>query len=117
MKPTTLAGRGDCMLAAWHLVMAIDAEHLRDVPLLCHAVVHGTGAMAGETFWHAWVEHNGMALDWSNGRRAVVAAETMYRIAKVNPVQVRRYTAAEARAEGARYGIVGPWPPVTEAAT
>lgn len=110
--PTVLGGPGDCMLAAWTLLMA-----LPDGAELCHGIVRARGDLTGETMWHAWIEYDGLCLDFSNGRRAIVGREWFYMFAAVAAHQVRRYDYAAAIAEADRYGTCGPWPPPDQGPT
>lgn len=104
-QPTVLAGKGDCFLAAWQLALTADDA------VLCHGIVRGRSNMKGQTFWHAWVEVDGVAVDFSNGRRARMPVDHYYLLCAISSFQVRRYDRTAAEAEAARYHTCGPWPP------
>jgi NAD/NADP transhydrogenase beta subunit len=104
-----MSGRGDCFLAAAHMVMEDSTL------VLVHGTVVGTGgAVLGQRFCHAWCEDgDGMVLDHSNGRKLEVPAELYYSVGAIE--NIRRYSSAEAAAQMFKTGIYGPWDPVFNA--
>lgn len=121
---TLASGTGDCFPAAAALVIHGD-ELVRGLSgaggatrhvYACHAKVLGTsGEVAGERYWHAWVEigppddDESVVVDWSNGHRYVLARHDYYRIGSIDPAKVLRYTRRDVRYWLTRTGIAGPW--------
>ena len=96
---------GDCFEAAGRLAQDLDAAGL-SVKLI-HAQVSGQGKLEGVRFWHAWIETQGVALDFANGRRIGIRAEK-YRAAG-RASNVREYEIMQALVEAARSRHWGPW--------
>ena len=56
---------------------------------------------------HCWLEHEGAAFDFANGRRLAIAAEEYRAIVKAR--DVRTYTPEEVSINILRHGHYGPW--------
>ena len=100
---------GDCFEVAGRLVR----KH-RDW-VLCHGIVHGQGKLEGYRFWHAWCECRlegtdvWIAVDRSNGHNVETLAVTYYRVGKIDPDQVYRFSADDAAILMLQLGNWGPW--------
>jgi len=98
---------GDCFVVAFQYVFDHRAD---DRVRLCHGLPVGTGkANMGERFDHAWVEVGDLVIDKSNGNDVMVTREFYYRIGRIVPDSVDRYTAREAAMLALESGHYGPW--------
>jgi hypothetical protein len=101
---------GDCYMVAAGLVAWGGAP---EGALLCHGTCTGHGPIAGVTFGHAWVETEDsvtggtFVIEKANGNDVIVERDTYYAAGQCR--DVRRYTAAEARAMMMQHGHFGPW--------
>lgn len=90
-------------------------DHKKDFkdlePVLCHGLVHGQGPLQGAIFGHGWVEYPSIntALDKSNGRDLEVPIDVYYKLGKINPTNVKKYTTKEIRKKIVEHGHWGPW--------
>lgn len=101
------SGSGNCYRVAAETVCQV-APTL----LVCHGEPVGTGpANFGRRFGHAWIEtvDGSWAIDLSNGSEVVAPRADYYRIGRIDPTQVRRYTYDETLAALTEHGHWGPW--------
>lgn len=119
-------GKGDCFETAYRLALKTQRDGTDNQTDVVHAIVTGTGPLAGRRFAHAWIEHTEhfdlpsdpvqgidvrMVTDKSNGKETVLPATMYYRLGQVReePGQLARYTAREALKKGVEAGHYGPW--------
>lgn len=95
---------GNCYEAALEILAEIDdAKNAR----LVHARVQGRGAISGYTFGHAWVEHDGLVYDNSNGAGMVLTVERYYELAR--PSDIHRYDLDDVIKHIGKTDHCGPW--------
>lgn len=106
MKLTEGQGEGDCYDANGRKVLF----ELPDGFELCHGVA--ILVSDGKPFGHCWIEKNGKALDFSNGRQMILPISTYYKAGRM-PVKgwekIHRYTKREMAKKVAQTGHWGPW--------
>ena len=101
--------RGDCYEAAGKFIMDQSLSGERGL-VLVHGEVAGQGALNGVNFGHAWVEHNGMVIDKSNGRDIKIPVQVYYALGRIDRIgNIHRYTWEQASAKIASTGHWGPW--------
>lgn len=106
-----LSETGNCYVVAFQYML----EHpSQEGLLLCHGLVYGQGRMEGLRFGHAWNEIGDVVIDNSNGVYFEGSKSEYYRIGKIDPKDVRCYTAKEAFELGLKYRHYGPWDPAVE---
>jgi hypothetical protein len=79
-----------------------------DTAVLVHGVVSGQGPLEGRRIGHAWVEANGLAIDWSNGKRLALPA-WVYRAAARCGDEVVTYDTEQATILLVKTRHFGPW--------
>lgn len=100
---------GDCYEAAGKFLMDQSMFGEKGMTLV-HGEVAGQGALEGTNFGHAWVEHNGMVIDKSNGRDIRVPIQVYYALGQIDRIDnTHRYTWIQARKKIASTGHWGPW--------
>jgi hypothetical protein len=114
-------GAHDCFPAAMTCVATL--EHEGTEVLLAHGIPLGRGGDAlGIRYWHAWAEVKPAGQPWhvidlSNGARAGMPRAAYYRLGRIDPTAVHRYTPAEMHEQIALHGTYGPWAEGWETAT
>ncbi len=98
---------GDCYEANGRWLLAHPDPDL----VLVHGIVAGQGALAGQTFGHAWVESpTGLVVDVANGRDIRMPKATYYALGRIGDVgPVRRYTYNEVLRLTVETEHWGPW--------
>jgi hypothetical protein len=96
---------GDCFERHGRIVLNRDGLGM----LLCHGMVSGQGALEGRRFMHCWLEIGDAVIDLSNGLKTVLRKEQYYKVGKINPKEVRRYTEDAASRMIYETGHFGPW--------
>lgn len=102
----SLTAEGDCYMAAARFLLSLGT---RSDARLIHGTVTGQGKVAGIRYGHAWVEINGFVLDPSNRRMVCIQREEYYRVGKVAPGSLRRYSCRETLAMMNQFAHYGPW--------
>jgi hypothetical protein len=99
---------GECFRWAYHYVV----DHADDTPspVLVHALV--SDPWDHHKFWHAWVEHRGVRLDWQSeemhsGKKQVPISDFREWYSPIK--DERRYTPNEARIAMVKNNHMGPW--------
>ena len=84
--------KGDCFVVAGKMIYELkDSENV----FLVHGVATGDGGdIKGLKHYHAWVELNGLVVDGSNSKTALVPIETYYRKGQIEVT--KKYTPKEA---------------------
>jgi len=121
---------GDCYEAALDTARDLLTDNAADTVFICHGRPTGQGPIEGVVHGHAWVEVEqrveipddapdefktlaGHVVVWvhdrSNGKDLVYPAALYYNVGRIDPDQVRRYTAAEAFKLMLRHEHWGPW--------
>ena len=101
--------RGDCYEAAGKFFID-NSMHGNSRMLLVHGEVAGQGALKGTNFGHAWVEHNGMVIDKSNGRDIEIPISVYYALGRIDRIgNVYKYTWDQASKKIESTGHWGPW--------
>ena len=98
---------GNCFEVAgrWMLDHGWRKEY-RDA-VLFHAEIGGQAHLEGWRFWHAWIEHDGVALDYSNGRDLELPVAFFRCLARAG--REFRYTMNEAARLMLKSEHFGPW--------
>ena len=97
-------GHGNCFEVAGKLISIFS-----DDAVLCHGKVTGQGPIEGLRIEHAWIEIKGIVIDKSNGSNFILSIEDYYKVGKVNPIEVQKYSPREALQKMLRYRTYGPW--------
>lgn len=104
---------GDCFpaaVAAAEVIWARGAE-----AYIAHGMPIGRGPENnGVRYWHAWVEAKVPGRGWyvvdaSNGATLGAKRALYYKVGRIEPAQVHRFTEDEARAQMASRDHFGPW--------
>jgi len=98
MKPT-----GNCFESASNIIVDFPSNDI----LLCHGVAVGQGPIEGIKHTHAWLELNGMVLDFSNGKQTLMPKERYYNIGKLT--NIVKYTKKESIKNLIKHKTYGPW--------
>jgi DNA topoisomerase IB len=109
LELTAARKKGDCYAAAGKFFMD-NCFSSGSGMVLVHGEVAGQGALAGTNFGHAWVEHNGMVIDKSNGRDIRIPVVVYYAIGGIDRIDnTHRYTWDQASNKIEATGHWGPW--------
>lgn len=115
-----MSADGDCFLASFHGVRALVTEGVDPARALIAqglpVLGDGAGEHAGKRYWHSWVEVHPNGAPWhvidvSNNLRVGIPRTRYYRLGKIDPAAVLRFTLAEAVEAMNEYGTYGPWTP------
>ena len=109
----TLEAKGDCFQANANYLIELSTKDpsttLNKDIKLCHGMVIGAkgSPVEGTTFIHAWIEHNGLLIDNSNGKKIVLpTARIEHRILRDT---VKYYTIKEMFDKLLETGHYGEW--------
>jgi hypothetical protein len=104
---TALSGKGNCFHVAADLVLSHAGAGLT----LCHGTpIAPAGPHEGERLYHAWAEtDDGRVIDRSNGNDVNLPRDAYYRLGRIDPAEVLRYSRLEVAALSLRFGHWGPW--------
>lgn len=101
--------KGNCYEAAGKFLMDQSLFGEKGMTLV-HGEVAGQGPLEGINFGHAWVEHNGMVIDKSNGRDIKIPVQVYYALGQIDRIDnTHRYTWDQANKKIASTGHWGPW--------
>ena len=101
--------KGNCYEAAGKFFMDQSLFGEKGMTLV-HGEVAGQGPLEGINFGHAWVEHNGMVIDKSNGRDIKIPVQVYYALGQIDHIDnTHRYTWDQANKKIASTGHWGPW--------
>jgi len=104
---------GDCYEAAVHFMWAAIEQGKAEGLTVCHGEVEGQGALRGQRFGHAWCERDlpgvDIVTDASNSRMVAMIRPEYYRLGRIDPDKVKRYTAKEVNEKLVEYEHFGPW--------
>ena len=101
--------KGNCYEAAGKFLMDQSLFGEKGMTLV-HGEVAGQGPLEGINFGHAWVEHNGMVIDKSNGRDIKIPVQVYYALGQIDRIDnTHRYTWGQANKKIASTGHWGPW--------
>ena len=76
---------------------------------LCHGTVTGQGPIEGIKHDHCWLELPDMVVDISNGKNILMPKSRYYKIGKIDPSSIKRYTLKQLRKQILYYKHYGPW--------
>ena len=94
---------GNCFISAYRLAVHVNG-------LLVHGVPVGRGPLnRGKRYAHAWVEKDGLVLDYANDRFIRLPVTVYYRKGHMTEDHVRRYTDRQAMETSEAHGHYGPW--------
>jgi len=100
-----MAGKGDCYEVNGRFV---SRGHDKDL-VLCHGLA--ILSTDGKPFGHAWIEKGNMILDFSNGRKIVLAKKKYYELGGIpaNGKKIYKYSVEETMTNMLKHGHWGPW--------
>ena len=98
-----MEGNGNCYESASKIILEVNSDDI----LLCHGTAIGQGPIEGIEHGHAWVEINGMVLDYSNGQKVIIPKDKYYDIGKIK--NVVKYTRKDVIKNLCKFKTYGPW--------
>jgi len=102
-------GYGDCYDVAGRYILSFNGENIDKRHRLVHGMVNGQGSLIGLRFGHAWIEHDSMVIDKSNGNDVTLPKQIYYKAGHIKEGDNKYYTQDEARKWILETGNWGPW--------
>lgn len=101
--------KGYCYRDAFRLLLALDRDGENDWRL-CHGVMIGTGQInQGKPCGHAWLESVRLPMVVLDAGGHQAFKHHYYRMGRIDPAKIRRYTTKAAKALHLQTGRYGPW--------